>query len=90
MTYICMKSRVSNRINFIIVQVSWSYRLLVCGIISILAIAVLAPAIDHNSVRGYVRSVFGVALLYPIVFCVCKRKNAEQQVPLLLLQHYIR
>ena len=82
MTYIRMKPWVSNRMNFVIVQVSRSYRLLVCGIIPILTIAVLAPIIDHNSVRGYVEVSFGVALLSPIVLCVCKRKNAKHQVPL--------
>ena len=76
--------------NFVIVQVSWSYRLLVCGIIPILTIAVLAPIIDHNSVRGYVEVSFGVVLLSPIVLHVCQRKSAKHKVPLLLLQHYIR
>ena len=76
--------------KFVIVQVSRSYRLLVCGIIPILTIAVLAPINDHNSVRGYVEVSFGVVRLSPIVVCVCKRKNAEHQVPLMLFQHYIR
>ncbi len=82
MTYISMKPWVSNRIYVVIVQVSRSYRLLVCGIIPISIITVLAPIIDHNSVRGYVEVSFGVALLAPIVLHVCKRKNAEHQVPL--------
>ena len=64
------------------VQVSRSYKLLVCRIIPILPVAVLAPTIDHNSVRGYVEVSFGVALLSPIVLCVCKRRNAKHQVPL--------
>ena len=42
----------------------------------------VAPIINHNSVRGYVEVSFGVALLSPIVLCVCKRKNAEHHVPL--------
>ncbi len=76
--------------KFVIVQVSRSYRLFVCGLIPIITIAVLAPIIDHSSVTGYVEVSFGVSLLSPIVLCVCKRKNAKHQVPLLLLQHYIR
>ncbi len=47
-----------------------------------LTIAVLAPIIDHNSVRGYVEVGCGVALLSPIDLYVCKRKNAKHQVPL--------
>ncbi len=68
--------------NCVTVQVSWSYRLLVCGIVPISSISVLAQTIDHNSVRGYVEIRFGVALLSPIVLCVCKRKDAKHQVPL--------
>ena len=68
--------------NFVIVQVSRSYRLLVCGIIPILTIAVLAPIIDHNSERGYVAVSFGVALFVSYCVCKCKRRNAEHQVPL--------
>ena len=56
------------------------YRLLVCGIIPILTIAVLAPIIDHDSVRGYVEVVVVLPFLSPIVLCVCKRKNAKHQV----------
>ncbi len=68
--------------KFMIVQVSWSYRLLVCRMIPVSTVAVLAPTIDHNSVRGYVQVGFGVILLSPIVLYVYERKNAEHQVPL--------
>ena len=54
----------------------------VCGMISISTIPVLAPTIDHNSVRGYVEVSFGVALFSWCCVCVCKRKNAKHQVPL--------
>ncbi len=59
-----------------IVHVSWSYRLLVCGIIPISTVSVLVPTIDHYAVRGYITVSFGVALMSPIVVCVyvCKRK----------------
>ena len=76
--------------NFVIDQVSRSCRLLVSGIIPISTIAVLAPIVDHNSVRGYVEVSFSVALLSPLVLHVCKRKDAKHQLPHLLLQHYIR
>ncbi len=75
--------------KFVIVQVSRSYRLLVCGIIPILTIAVLAPTIDHDSVRGYVEVSFGVSLLSPVFVCMqeeeCKTLGSS-----LLLHHYIR
>ena len=64
----------------VIVKVSQSYRLLVCRIIPILTIAVLAPAIDHNSVKGYIKVGLGVAFLSSIVLCVFKRKNAKHRV----------
>ncbi len=56
------------------VHISWSYRLLVCGIIPTLPIAVLAPTIDHNSLRGYIKVKFGVALMSPIV-CVYTKER---------------
>ncbi len=68
----------SNHLKFVIVQVSRSYRLLVCRIIPILTIAVLAPIIDRNSVRGYVEVSFGVALLSPTVLCVCVQEKECQ------------
>ncbi len=77
-----MKPWLFNCMNFVIVQVSWSYRLLVSRILPILTIVVLAPAIDHNSVRGYTKVSCGVDLLSPIVLCVCKRKNTKHQVSL--------
>ncbi len=61
--------------NFVIVQVSWSYRLLVCGIIPILTIAVLAPLIDHNYVRGFVEVSFDVALFVSYCCYVCERET---------------
>ncbi len=82
MTYICVKPWVSNRMKYVIVQVSRSYSQLVCGIIPIWTIRVLESAINHNSVRGCIKVSFGVAFLSPIVLCVCKRKNAKHQVPL--------
>ncbi len=42
------------RMKFVIVQVSWSFR----------PIAVLAPTIDHNSMRGFIE----VSLVLP--FCL--------------------
>ncbi len=60
--------------KYVIVQVSPSYRQLLCGIISILTITVLAPIIDLNSERGYVEVNFGLALLSPTVICVCARE----------------
>ena len=64
--------------NFVIVQVSWSYRLLVCRIIPILTIAVLAPLIDHNSVRGYVEVSFGVALFVSYCFVCVQEKECQK------------
>ncbi len=76
--------------NFVIVQVSQSYRLLVCGIIPILTITVLAPIIDHNSVRRYVEVSFGVALLSPAVLCVCARERIPNIRFHFVIARYIR
>ncbi len=68
--------------NFVTVQISRSFRLLVCGIIPIFTIAMLAPIIDHNSVRGYVEVSFSVALLSLIVYVCVQEKECQTNTTL--------
>ncbi len=82
MTYVRMRPWLSNRMKFVIVQVSRSYRLLVLrGNYLFELHQCLHQPCDHNSVRGCSR----VRLVLPSVsYClfVCKRRNAEHHFSL--------
>ncbi len=70
-TYISMKPS-----KLVIVQLSPSYKLLVCRIIPILPITVLAPTIDHNLLRGYDED--SLVLHFSVLLFVCMQEKECQ------------
>ena len=79
MTYIRVKPWFSNRMKFVIVQVSRSYRLLVCGIITCFHYnSACTNYVTITLWEGLVRSV-RCCLWSPIFVSVCNRRNAEHK-----------